>query len=783
MPTLKKIAKSVKRSRVLVKKRTLKPRIIKKRIRNPSKLCLVVRFFKSIIIFTYLYNFIVIFSFTVYEKLKNNNIALARALSKEKQESQYLYSQNIKLTGQVQDMQGSLKKREDIISGILKNSSEALKLLVQATNCVTTTILSCQQVVGNQQMAITNQLKSTTNSTMSRRESIRKSSGKSPARGVVQPMVSGHTITKPVINICRINMPRLVASPNVSDIEESTEVPSPSNSESHTPIRLVNKQRRSLNRHISSIIMPQRIRRSTSSRVSDEDEQVSPPQPEPSLTPPSPPYQRPISSRRMTDRKRKSSDINNHQSSTETQDTSNNSNFDLTKSPRVSLQDVSVLMQNSQTVNVKNLLETACTSANDINEAINNIQTSTEANIPPKPQSSPDKSDQKESSEDSPTYGFDTRLKKKKKKHLQLEEDPLEGPSWLHNNSLSSEPNSSADVTNSVIEPQKLKKSLPKIISDELIAPKKTNTKLIGNKKNDSINDSYFDDNENYNNQNGIYNDGVEDDDITQNIPSLPMSRFAMVTQERSHANYDEDDFTMIINRPLPSTQNESFNVDELELPERPFADPQAVVDIEPEITKTIRLIGNNNLRLSTMRTTNIFNNTMNPDDISMIVAPVPEPIVDDSSEDECSTIITFDSSHKRGVNKCIIESSSESEDSSPPSPPKKTIKRKITKRKDPSTVKVVLEKLPHVNTSDRSLTNLNSSRKSLTNINTSKRSSSPDPRKSSYNFTSNMTSMQVLDQVSDDSDSSNISTNSRASSRPRRQKAPLNLKEPNIRR
>ncbi|KAF7993196.1 hypothetical protein HCN44_006256 [Aphidius gifuensis] len=758
MPTLKKIAKSVKRSRVLVKKRTLKPRIIKKRIRNP-----------------------------IYEKLKNNNIALARALSKEKQECQYLYSQNIKLTGQVQDMQGSLKKREDIISGILKNSSEALKLLVQATNCVTTTILSCQQVVGNQQMAVTNQLKSTTNSTMSRRESVRKSSGKSPARGVVQPMVSGHTITKPVINICRINMPRLIASPNVSDIEESTEVPSPSNSESHTPIRLVNKQRRSLNRHINSIIMPQRIRRSTSSRVSDEDEQISPPppQPEPSLTPPSPPYQRKVSSRRMTDRKRKSSNTNNQQSLTETQDTSNNSNFDLTKSPRVSLQDVSVLMQNSQTVNVKSLLENVCTSANDINEAINNIQTVTETNISSTPQSSPDKSDEKESSEDSPTYGFDTRLKKKKKKHQQSEEeDPLEGPSWLHNNSLSSEQNnSSLDVTSSIIESRKLKRSLPKIISDELISPKKLNTKLIGNEKNDSINDSYCDDNENYNDQNGIYNDDVDNDDITQNIPTLPMSRFAMVTQQRSHANYDDDDFTMIINRPLPSTQNESFNVDELELPERPFADPQAVVDIEPEITKTIRLIGNNNLRLSTMRTTNIFNNSMNPDDISMIVAPVPEPIVDDSSDDDCSTIITFNSSHNRGVNKCIIESSSESEDSLPPSPPKKTIKRKIIKRKDPSTVKVVLEKLSHVNTSDRSLTNINTSRRSLTNINTSKRSSSPDPRKSSYNFTSNMSSMRVLDQESDDSDSSNISTNSRASSRPRRQKAPLNLKEPNIRR
>ena len=42
--------------------------------------------------------------FIVYEKLKANNIALAKALSKEKQESQRLFSQNLALNSEIQDL-------------------------------------------------------------------------------------------------------------------------------------------------------------------------------------------------------------------------------------------------------------------------------------------------------------------------------------------------------------------------------------------------------------------------------------------------------------------------------------------------------------------------------------------------------------------------------------------------------------------------------------------------------------------------------------------------------
>lgn len=42
--------------------------------------------------------------FSVYEKLKNNNSYLAKALSQEKQNSQSVFSQNIALIAEVQEL-------------------------------------------------------------------------------------------------------------------------------------------------------------------------------------------------------------------------------------------------------------------------------------------------------------------------------------------------------------------------------------------------------------------------------------------------------------------------------------------------------------------------------------------------------------------------------------------------------------------------------------------------------------------------------------------------------
>lgn len=51
------------------------------------------------------------------------------------------------------------------------------------------------------------------------KESSNRLSTKSPAKGVVKPMVSGHTITKPTINLSRVNMETIS---RLSDIQEVT---------------------------------------------------------------------------------------------------------------------------------------------------------------------------------------------------------------------------------------------------------------------------------------------------------------------------------------------------------------------------------------------------------------------------------------------------------------------------------------------------------------------------------------------------------------------------------
>lgn len=58
--------------------------------------------------------------------------------------------------------------------------------------------------------------------TISGKESSRRLSIKSPARGVVKPMVSGHTITKPTINLSRVNMENINNSSRLSVVEEVT---------------------------------------------------------------------------------------------------------------------------------------------------------------------------------------------------------------------------------------------------------------------------------------------------------------------------------------------------------------------------------------------------------------------------------------------------------------------------------------------------------------------------------------------------------------------------------
>lgn len=66
------------------------------------------------------------------------------------------------------------------------------------------------------------------------KDDCRRVSGKSPTRGVVKPMVSGHTITKPTINLSRVNMQRIINNPSNLSILPEVATP-PRNQELNSP--------------------------------------------------------------------------------------------------------------------------------------------------------------------------------------------------------------------------------------------------------------------------------------------------------------------------------------------------------------------------------------------------------------------------------------------------------------------------------------------------------------------------------------------------------------------
>lgn len=115
-----------------------------------------------------------------------------------------------------------------------------LKMLVTMSGYLTNTISSCQEfaesVTTNMQMTYNSNGRKFINilffilykfkdrylekKILSEKESLKRLSIKSPTRGVVKPMVSGYTITKPTINLSRLNMQHINNSSNLSIIPE-----------------------------------------------------------------------------------------------------------------------------------------------------------------------------------------------------------------------------------------------------------------------------------------------------------------------------------------------------------------------------------------------------------------------------------------------------------------------------------------------------------------------------------------------------------------------------------
>ncbi|KAK0162489.1 hypothetical protein PV327_006263 [Microctonus hyperodae] len=753
-----------------------------------------------------------------YEKFKAtkaNNNALARALSKEKQESQYLFSQNIELTSQLQDMGVLVNNRNETISGILKKSTEALKLLVQVTNCVTNTIVACQAVVGKPQSLNSRSSLSSNLTNSARRESTRYSTGKSPARGVVQPMVSGHTITKPVINLSRINMPRIRAEPNLSIIDESIDDGSTLERTliNHTPHRIpVNQLNRITNGSVHKLL-PERIRL-TSSRLSEENEQLSNNQTRQSSN-------RLSHSNRNSRRVSRKSD--QQQSSLNESSLLNDDVQSTIKSPRVALQDVSRLLQNSHSINIRTLMASDETSNGQENEnkrntiAINdNIINNEREN---------DKINEKDSSSassesimSSPTYNFDPRKKKLKEISNNKVDDPLEGPSWLYNspsqivhspkpNELCNNLESTKSSNEKNFDNENISKSRwSERQSLKLNLTNKTNhdspSSIIGWAKTysdytlkniengDDDDDDGDDDNDESHDKNTDNNENItendeDDSDKCENLSNI-IASFNLrkkrneafvndrlrqskenVIRQRGTSEINDDDFTMIFDNNMKhESHNMNFDINELNLPvlEQPLINP-IEIEPEPEITTTIKIITQARHRMPSMACDNIDTSLMESNTTVLIPNIRDSSIQSDfdisnneiNNDDNDST----DTSIYNGINtrkrtrgiQNRIESSSDSEPSITPEKMSR-VRRKNIRKKDPSAAKVVLEKLK-----DNDCTKSNNSKISINN--------------SSFN--------SVQSDAHSDSEGSNAS-NIMLSGRPRRQKAPINLKEPKLR-
>ncbi|XP_034941912.1 uncharacterized protein [Chelonus insularis] len=689
----------------------------------------------------------------LYEKIKANNNNLATALSKEKQEKQEYFKQCVALESKVQEQEVCLNRFKEICKQIERTSKENLKVMYQLMTAITentSSIVSvCQQITDKRPVSSPRYSISTSDS---KRQSV---TTKSPARGVVQPMVSGHTITKPVINLSRINMPGVQISPNLSDIdEEVTPESSPVRSTIQTTPVAINQESRFTHRRAERLL-PERI---IVTPTDDERESLL--------------RQRSKRSSSKYSRRRSS-----NSSRSESFESRFSGNFNETiRNPTVALHDVSKLLQNSQSVNVRTFLQSTgnSDSGNELLASLDNNETNHELNST---NELDNKSDDKmnaeisvektasiiksfqniDDDESDVTLTFHRHPRKNKKENTSNNiDDPLEGPSWLHD-SRATESNSTSLLENTVrhteYEGWLFEKSIQLEKNVEATAQKKS----LGNKTpNEEISDDddgevcrVFNMNE-YKTYLKTINKKTDDEHSEPDI----VSRSANVTVSRGRpVTIDDDDFTMcFIKKPNPVSNGLAFDLNELQLPqlERPLVQLKPP-EPEPEITTTIKIVPPNaemlsnnrlsseNFRLSPMQPNNsvfipMIQESMRMSGLDSTDSPEEN---NQSTEDSNSTEVVLKKRNRRPREL----SSSDSEYSNTPGK-NIVLKKKIFKKKDPRSAKVVLEKLDE----------------------------------------NRRTSNEFRECLEPQSDSDNSNTSIKLSHRPKRRKAPVTLKEPSLR-
>ncbi|XP_011639824.2 LOW QUALITY PROTEIN: uncharacterized protein DDB_G0288805-like [Pogonomyrmex barbatus] len=659
----------------------------------------------------------------LYEKIKNNNCYLAKALSEEKQNNQSLFTQNIQLIGEKQQLNLICDTQNTVISNVLTNAKEVLKMLVTMTGYMTNTISMCQELVASN---ATVRLSSTT--LAGNKESTNRFSTKSPAKGVVKPMVGGHTITKPTINLSRVNMENI----NISRLSDIQEVATPNRSQeindtrspitvplATTPLRYENGR---------PCRLPERIRIS-SPRVNENEQRLR--------------RKRSHHSKRLS----VSFSRSRNRWSDETPTTAghitiigsqiNVDNQENNDAPQdLSTRNITVPESQSTNSNEEEDETHANTSKKDsdiqINNKISNKDFNRNLNL----------------TENSRLSRNNTRVWE--------EEDPLEGPSWLFNNTIPSRDNEPEELDH--VNVSDANNNTSRIIMYDGSNVTDNNIEEISH-LNESINNTptsgrgVADDTEykSYLHEDmdsnfceilpteSIYNHERNLDNAEDNV--MKFTNFVTMRQEHSEAL---EDFTLLLRQPAQNTQ---FNIDELRLP---VLEDSAINDssrikneIDSEVTVTIP-------RVTNIPVASVSNRNLNQSEYDHITIKLPLIVINDHKRMSTS-LEKNHSKNKKSKTSNMEEQMKNSKDSV-------TVNNKVKKRnksknsRDPSTAKVVLEKLNESHVKPKILT--------------------PNDTQNANNLEKEST----FEEKSPQSMESNVCAN-----RPKRRKAPVNLTEPKL--
>ncbi|XP_043789551.1 probable serine/threonine-protein kinase DDB_G0282963 isoform X3 [Apis laboriosa] len=658
------------------------------------------------------------------KQLKMNNNSLAKALSREKHECQLLFSQNVALIAEVQNLGSACTKRDAIISNVLKNAKEMLKMLVTMTSYLTNTISSCQEFtdsVANMRMSF---------NSAGKRESIKRLSTKSPTRGVVKPMVSGYTITKPTINLSRLNMQYINNSSNLSIIPEVTTPPrNQEGSSLRSPPNGVSERRNCKNGR--TYRMPERL---TVTSPEDNDENGR------KLSERSSRHSGSISGKLSKSKSRLSRNSNSRNSSsrnsssrnsTSRNNSSRNSNsrysienFEHIGSPRVKLNDVSKLLQNSHTINIRMLTENqnnreTNTSKHICDMNLEDSQTQIIQEMSSSNESEQNNNEKIESKDEQSNNELDiTDLKEKKKINETKNctsnwEDPLEGPSWLFNNSqvvpsVTNKNNKTDNINISNEDIVSLTESSDIFDEEKTMSMSITHSSQLYNSNNSKqMNDENEFDISQQNENNTFRNvtlltDANDDEYKFQNASTMNLQNF--VTQRRGYfESEDEDDFTLIYTqRPC----NMNFDINDLKLPvlEQSTLKPNITVEPEPEITTTLRQIS------QIYPIPSVSHNTLDESEFNQSTVKLPL-LANNDYDDKELTILKKKSKSSRQKKVKIVQT--QCNDFVETSLLKKNNCQKKKKDKfvkDPSAVKVVLQKLDEFDVKSNEILSLNSS-------------------------------------------------------------------------